>query len=196
MTNFISYKTYEDYIAQGSDRAKAVGAFAQREAEALQAHSELKAEYEKLITESVASGKDATKELDALDGKIADAERVYIRRQREYIAARSVVPVGLSSVDVINGQQGYAKEISKTFVDPYIVKMQKAADLIIEASKEYREAQDEYSSYFGDIKEVHKAAHSSGQTNAFMSPIYPFDKTSVQREIYKLVDRLNAEGVK
>lgn len=196
MTDFIKFDIYEDYLTQNTERAQAIGKFHQREQEALKAHAELKAEYTKLITDSVASGKDATKQLDALDAKINDAEKTFIRRQREHAAARVVTPTGIKRTEVIEAQREYAAKVDKAHVAPFIAKMAEARAIIDEACDAYKAAETEYAGYFDEIKEVYKVAHENGETQYRLSQVNPFSKTSVQREAIKIGDTLNGKGVK
>ncbi|MDW0110455.1 hypothetical protein [Sporosarcina aquimarina] len=194
MTNFIEFNTYEDYLTQNTERAQAVDKFRQRERDALQAHAELKAEYEKVIADSVASGKDATKQLDALDAKIAEAERVYIRRQQELAVAHAAKPTGLKTTDVIEAQREWAGKVDAEHVAPFLEKMQKARELIAEAVGEFNDAEREYGGYIEEIKHVYKTARANGDTRSLMYPVNPFNRTSVQQQADKIEDTLNGKG--
>lgn len=197
MTNYIEFDVYNNYRAEGEQRAEAIGAFHTRLIEARQALAGLQAEYQQKIEDGVKTGKDVTAELDALDKKIADAERLVSRRNAEHTAAYGARgQQKTTATDVINAyRQDYAPTVKKAVMEPVHERLQKARALILSAVVDLYQADQEYREIYEQVKEVSAAAHKSGETSVHFAIGKPFEVTDMQRYVYKLVDEMEAARV-
>jgi hypothetical protein len=136
-------KQSEDYLAQQTERG------CQR-ASALEEVQALKAEYEKLMRDSLVSGTDASTELDELSDKIAAAERIYERKNREYQVASTLYNHTVTKEDVVAAWNAEFKPQFKTEkFDPVASALLTAKLAYIDAFQAYREVVKEYA----DVKE-------------------------------------------
>ncbi|MDN4608644.1 hypothetical protein [Sporosarcina highlanderae] len=194
MTELIKFDVYEKYRAEGTQRAEAVGAFHEREQKARQELSALQAEYQQKIEDSVKTGKDATKALDALDAKIAEAERLVTRRTTEYEAANNAHGnQQTTEMDVINAWlQDYAPKVKQSIMGPVNERLEMARALILSAVVDIYQANADYSDIHSEVAEVSRAAHSSGKTGFMYSLSKPIDVMEIQRFVSKFSDEIES----
>jgi hypothetical protein len=130
-------KQSEEYSAQQAERVR-------QRASALEEVQALKAEYEKLMHDSLVSGTDAGTELDELSDKIAAAERIYERKNREYQVASTLYNHTVTKEDVVaSWNTDFRPQFKADKFDP-------AADALLAAKLAYIDA---FQAYWGVIKE-------------------------------------------
>ncbi|UMR35895.1 hypothetical protein MJ749_25275 [Paenibacillus polymyxa] len=136
-------KQSEVYTAQQTERGL-------QRASALEEAQALKAEYEKLMRDSLVGGTDAGTELDELSDKIAAAERIYERKNREYQVASTLYNHTVTKEDVVAAWNAEFKpQFKAEKFDPAASALLAAKLAYIDAFQAYREVVKEYA----DVKE-------------------------------------------
>jgi hypothetical protein len=128
----------QEFIDQKADRQREFDEMAQREASALEEVHAMKTEYEKVIRESLAAGKDSTKALDALSEKIEAAVKTHARRKQEREMYHFVIKPKINADDVVRKfNTEFAPQYKETLLDPVYARLLAAKQELIEAVMSY-----------------------------------------------------------
>lgn len=163
----LNFDFLDEYKAQGTARAEATLRYQKATQVARSKVSELTTQYEQTFTKSIQDGKDATKELDAIQTEIDLARTAVERAEREERLARSSMPSELiTSVDVV---EKYSKEYVPAVRERHIQSLEDRVkigrDLIISALVDGKALQTDYDSVSEELKDMMHANHSSGKAN-------------------------------
>lgn len=138
-------KQSEDYLAQQTERSR-------QRASALEEVQALKAEYEKLMRDSLVAGTDAGTELDELSNKTAAAERTYERKNREYQVASTLYNHTVTKEEVVAAwNTEFKAQFKAEKFDPAADKLLAAKLAYIDAYQEYKRVVGVYEDLKGDV---------------------------------------------
>lgn len=135
----IKNKALEQYQEQSERHLKASRDFTHKVEQALAEVEKLKAEYEALIAESVATGKDETAALDKLSEQIDAAEKALERRKAEKAAFNAMrTDSDITKADILNA---FNNEVTHEFK---VKRFDAVLDRLERAKREYAEAVVDY----------------------------------------------------
>lgn len=148
----MNFKILEKFKEQKQRKNKEHQELVRREMYALEELQALKAEYEKLIVDSLKEGKDSTKKLDELNEKIEKAKTAHERRQKERNLYSTISKEGdITSEDVIKAWQNeYIPAFKEQKFNPILEQLFKAKLDYINAVFNYFDVLDEYSNEKSD----------------------------------------------
>lgn len=144
----VKNKMLEAYRAETERHLQASSDFTKRVEQALAEVEKLKAEYEALIHESVATGKDKTAALDKLSEQIEAAEKALERRKAEKAAFNAMrTDSDITKADILNA---FNNDVTPEF---RVKRFDAVLDRLERAKREYAEAVVDY---YAAVKEFDK----------------------------------------
>jgi hypothetical protein len=173
----LTFKTHDDYLKEGRDSAEGKRVFAERLSDAEAEYRELKTQYSLLIEESVRNGKENTKDIDELTGKVDQSKKTIDRRKAEYDVANTIRERKMKVTDVLNDYKGaYAKEVIEKEVKPIYDRLELAKALIMSAYKDYLDKKGDYNNLRTEMYELSKHAKNIGELDTYVAISCPFDE--------------------
>ena len=144
----IKNKALEAYREQTTRHLKASAEFTRKVDQAAEEYNVVKAKYEALIHESVATGKDKTAALDKLSEQIEAAEKALERRKAEKAAFNAMrTDSDITKADILNA---FNNEVTPEFK---VKRFDAVLDRLERAKREYAEAVVDY---YAAVKEFDK----------------------------------------
>lgn len=135
----------EQYESQQEQRQSDFDELVRRESSALEEVHALKAEYERVLKESLASRTDATTELDTLQDRIEAAQRTFERRREERNMYSSVVKPEISAQDVVDKfNNEFIPAFKQERLTPVLDRLLAAKQELIDAVMEYHSTVKEF----------------------------------------------------
>ncbi len=151
----MKFEVYEKYLKEQQLNAEKAESLYMKKVETEQKYHELIAEYELTMAQSLKSGKDVTKALDAQDDKIAAAKREMERAKREYeVYGRISRDVSITKEDVV---AAWNRDINPKHFDN---KITPALDALLVAKEAYLDAVRDYFSAVREIKQFREEVSS------------------------------------
>lgn len=156
----MKFEYLNQLIAEKQSRTAEHELMIRREASALEDVQALKAEYERVIRESLAVGKDSTKDLDAITDKLETAQRAYDRRHQERLLYSSVKPAKITGQDVVTEWNTvFAPQFREQRFGPVMERLLAAKREIVDAVMDYhaavREFNDQRTLTRGEVSQSH-----------------------------------------
>lgn len=188
----IKFDLYEEYQAERKKSVESIGLFTKREQEAKEAHEKLVKEYEDLIKESVATGKDASKELDKLDDKIVKASRLYERRKEETSYAGTLGGITISRKEIIDAYYSeFMPKVQESVLPSVDERLEQARNLILSAITDVKQAIRDYDPIATEIKELSENAHKAKETDAYYVISNPINDRVIRQYVSKLSEEID-----
>jgi hypothetical protein len=136
----LKFDFIEQFIAQKQGRQVEHATLVQRATSALEEVHALKAEYEKILRESLVVRKDSTKELDAITERIEKAQTTYERRDAECQMYSRVVPEKITADDVlVKFNDEFLPAYKEERYNPVLQRLLAAKQEYIDAEMEYKQ---------------------------------------------------------
>ncbi|ADC48956.1 hypothetical protein BpOF4_04460 [Alkalihalophilus pseudofirmus OF4] len=141
----MKFELLDQYTEERAARVRQSSEMSFRVKQAEEEVQGLKAEYEAKLRASLIDGKDITKELDALDEKIKEAEKAHARRRQEQTLFTQMKTTSITPDDIVEEWRSkYLPEFKAIKLAPAYEKMFEAKKQWVEAWAEYQAAIAEY----------------------------------------------------
>ncbi|SFS76279.1 hypothetical protein [Paenibacillus sp. 453mf] len=135
----MKFELIESYRRQSDEFNAKQEERARQRASALETVQALRAEYAKVMRDSLVNGTDAGKQLDKLSDQIAEAERTFERKKREYEVAETMRMHTITPQQVQDSwNQEFTPQYRSEVFNPAIEALLNAKLAYIEAYKSYR----------------------------------------------------------
>lgn len=177
------FQLLQDYREEGAEKAAKLSQYQADLTSACARLSELQAQYERMFTESIKHGTEATAQLDKIDRDIALQKEVVARRERDLSLAHAAMPEGtISSVDVVNEYKNVFVPHVRAEYEPIVqAKLKMARDLLLSCIIDHREGEDAYGHLREEIAEISRANRSQGKTDFIETIDHPTGTAKVMR---------------
>lgn len=202
-----------DYVSKFIDQKTEMQAgfeeLVRREASALEEVHAFKAEYAKVIRESLAAGKDSTKELDVLQDKIDVAQKAFTRRQQERAMYHTVIKGKVTEQDVIDAwNTDYQPSFKQQRIDPALERLLVAKSEFVDAFLSYTDLLAEFDDQkryaYNTIGDAHQykfngvrfgLRHQSEAHFITDGTIYDLEHTKVPSDVIKMIQYKKGAGI-
>lgn len=148
----MKFELIEDFRKHADELVAILKGVHSRRESALEEVQALKAEYERVIRESLLTGRDTSSELDELCARIATAEELFKRRDLEYQLFVPSQAKKISREDVVSSwNSDFFPKYKRELFDPAIESLLKAKLSYIDAYLHYKKVVSDYDTAKNDV---------------------------------------------